>query len=82
MLVYIGLTVWLLRYASSMFSISEKAYLGMDISSIESVENMYEFSKINISNFAFIAATLVCKILSSLLMLIRMMDLLDNQGSG
>lgn len=81
--VYIGLSVWLSKYTKQSFKISRNAYLDMDICGNESVLNMQEFTKINISNFSFLAGALLCKLLTCALMLISVMDLLGkNTGDS
>lgn len=78
---YIVLSVWLYQYAHSMFKLSRNAYLDMDICGNESVQNMQEFTKINISNFSFLAGALLCKLMVCALMLISVMGLLSKKDT-
>lgn len=52
----------------------------MDICGNESIQNMQEFTKVNISNFSFIAGALLCKILSIIVMLISVLGLLSRSN--
>ena len=79
LLTYIGLSVWLTHYTSTMFTISRRASIEMDLCGDESLHNSREFTKINISNFAFLAAALVCKIMVCLLLLIHLCGLIKTQ---
>lgn len=49
----------------------------MDICGNESLTNMQSFTKINISNFAFLAGALFCKILGCAIGLIHILDLIQ-----
>lgn len=75
--VYVALGIWLLQYINQMFKISRNAFLDMDICGNESLANMQEFTKINISNFSFIAGSLACKIIACALMLIHLLGLMS-----
>ena len=79
LLTYIGLSVWLTHYTSTMFTISRRASIEMDLCGDESLHNSREFTKINIANFAFLAAALFCKILVCLLLLIHLCGLIKTQ---
>jgi len=54
----------------------------MDICGNESVSNMNQFKKINISNFSFIAAALICKIITVSLIIIHILGLLSVKESN
>lgn len=53
----------------------------MEICGNESVQNMHESVKVNISNFCFLAAALLCKLVCSAIMLIMVMGLLSKDKS-
>lgn len=82
MLVYLALSLWLSRYVDLMFKVSRNALLEVDICGDESLQNMHSFTKINISNFSFVASALGCKLISSAILVIRMLGLLSNDADN
>ena len=48
----------------------------------ESVRNMRDINKVNISNFSFLAASLVCKTICVLILLIQAMGLLNSSDTS
>jgi hypothetical protein len=77
---YLAMSLWLVNYSDLMFKISRSAKLELDICGNESVRNMQEFTKINISNFSFLATALACRVAGSALLVIQMMGLLDQNS--
>jgi len=71
--------VWLSQYTQLMFKISKNAYLELDICGHESWQNMEEFTKVNISNFSFLAGAVGCKFIMSTMLMCAMMGLLSQE---
>ena len=72
---YIGLGVWLAQYSFP------KMKRVTDMND-ESVRNMRDINKVNISNFSFLAASLTCKTICVLILLIQAMGLLNSSDTS
>ena len=70
---YIALAFWLTNYTP----IALRPKLDQ---SNESVQNMQVFQKVNISNFSFLAAALMCKVICVSILLVQVMGLLNKES--
>ena len=71
---YIALAFWLTNYTPT----AKKPKLEQ---SNESIQNMQVFQKVNISNFSFLAAALMCKVICVSILLIQVMGLLNKESN-